>query len=978
MKYLKYHKEYKLENLQKDFGSSEMIREVFENDITWGGSLLGRLINSTIRAFKIGFNYTKISSIVKSIETELYELYSQVAPKGDIERINDIKIRMVLTEIYNVVTSDDDVETKIKKLIGSQPLVDNTMTLVEKSDIENKSELLDKLKKFKEELLRLQKDANIDVDEEGEDEKGEKKNDTGDQSDKNPAFVFYSNSKSLLSAIAKIHYDIKNNTVKFQQGSSGTGEKVSTLFDEKKYQLQRANTIQEIQKKIEMAKNAVNIYTSKKNTLTKDKDGKITQRDPGYQERINFYTNEIKKLENKKSQLSKTSTTTTKPKEEFDKDADKRAKELRDKMDDELDPIGTNESFDFLLEEIDANLRDQEVDAKRAWNKVVNAYNNSGISKYISYIESLINSTGVENIKNSKKKIIEIGRQVVINHSNVGKPISLDELIKEAEGPSVSDVAKSISLMSRILFAFSEDLGLLGSYGASYKSNNEAAGGAGNHIKLFVISLKKMLEVYPSIQKESIVMNYSSFILIKEDNKEDDRTSPVFVRTTTDDKEENETEEIETDKNNQSELDTNETGDKVRKAWFKFFKKDEQNKWKITKEDDKFRDKFEEEDNEVKIEVGEGVAIPDPIIKIVNLFGKAYDLYATDYIPSGRPGGRVSQRTLREYENIGKGNDNIRAEGDYYAPGKGPWAAKLPYNKFQDGITKLLEDARLRKVLAIKFVSQAEKQTGTPMKEEKSGKTLMNFMNDMLDNDEGTFKKHRKAIFKAYFNSDYKDPNGERTSGSGNKTPDIPESEKGETNKPFFSNKIVEKPILTDKIKNFIKVVTKDKKVFLLYPIDVTSTERNVSFFKYQVSEENNPKQSIATKYLENQKSPENEKLDLTLLENEEQSGIPYKSDCEVAIGFAKITDNPFGEGKNFNMKFMRASDVKNKDYTKIEDYTLQIKDIYYLVIPENDKKGNQKIKRLKVQDDNIKDKDVNLQGEIPSMVREFMKSYKK
>ena len=53
-----FEKNMKVENIdiKRDFKSSALIRETFENDLSWGGSLIGRLINSTLRVLKI---YTK-------------------------------------------------------------------------------------------------------------------------------------------------------------------------------------------------------------------------------------------------------------------------------------------------------------------------------------------------------------------------------------------------------------------------------------------------------------------------------------------------------------------------------------------------------------------------------------------------------------------------------------------------------------------------------------------------------------------------------------------------------------------------------------------------------------------------------------------------------------------------------------------------------------------------------------------------------
>lgn len=199
MKYLKYHQEYRMENLKTDFESSTMISEAFENDITWGGSLLGRLINSTLRKMKIGYNYTKINNLVKLFNQELYSLLEDYSLNDDEKKkLNNLSYRMLLEEIYKEVSSEKDVKEKLKVLLGDASnigLVDNVISQVEKANLENKEVLLEKLKKFKNDLLEIQKGLGIDGEGEGEGEEN------ADDAKSNPAVIFYNNSKLLLQSI---------------------------------------------------------------------------------------------------------------------------------------------------------------------------------------------------------------------------------------------------------------------------------------------------------------------------------------------------------------------------------------------------------------------------------------------------------------------------------------------------------------------------------------------------------------------------------------------------------------------------------------------------------------------------------------------------------------------------------------------------------------------------------------------------------
>ena len=60
--------------LDKDIIDGEKFYEVFQNDITWGDSLVGRLINSVIRKSKIGVNLKRIDHVIKSMRAEFDRL----------------------------------------------------------------------------------------------------------------------------------------------------------------------------------------------------------------------------------------------------------------------------------------------------------------------------------------------------------------------------------------------------------------------------------------------------------------------------------------------------------------------------------------------------------------------------------------------------------------------------------------------------------------------------------------------------------------------------------------------------------------------------------------------------------------------------------------------------------------------------------------------------------------------------------------
>lgn len=163
---------------------------------------------------------------------------------------------------------------------------------------------------------------------------------------------------------------------------------------------------------------------------------------------------------------------------------------------------------------------------------------------------------------------------------------------------------------------------------------------------------------------------------------------------------------------------------------------------------------------------------PDPIIAIIRVFSRAHDLYFTDYIPSGRTGGKVSNKTMREYTPLGKDGGGTPDEP------KGPFAIKSILNKWTDGVMEILEDQKYRKILSnIKFVNAGAEDTfnkesfvlklsdfrlilegddkdSDPTGEVKKsqGQILFDFINSMLDKETiADFDSQKRKLLRKYF-----------------------------------------------------------------------------------------------------------------------------------------------------------------------------------------------------------------------------------
>jgi glycerophosphoryl diester phosphodiesterase len=334
-----------------------------------------------------------------------------------------------------------------------------------------------------------------------------------------------------------------------------------------------------------------------------------------------------------------------------------------------------NASYYFLYEEVEANLQKDEAQAKNAWKKVVKAYNDSGISKFIPQIEELLSirsKDGKEKLKQSNKDIITICRQVVMNKPTTGKPISFEELIKEAV--NVNDAAKSISLFGRILLAFKEDMGLTGSYGSAIKP-----------LKEFINKFSELEKLLPSLPKNERISNYSKFLLIRERNEFSDQIKTKFDELFTEDV-------------------------------IKYFEVTEEKRTEI--------------ENSVKEPEGYEFIFDsaDYIIEIVRAFNRAYRIHTPGTIPSGRTNGKVSNKVFREYEYLGSGSG-----GSADNPGAGPYRNKELFTTWSEGVNDILSDTKYRPLFSDSAVFRFS-QGGDDI--EKGGKILMSFITRLLHDQE--------------------------------------------------------------------------------------------------------------------------------------------------------------------------------------------------------------------------------------------------
>ena len=104
----------------------------FANDIPWGDSLLGRLIDSTIRKAKIGNNLLKIKSVENRLRDAFDEILAYSKINEDEESKKEVAKLMNFTFLYNL-------EQSVKK--GHDIKIIKNLTNVAISETEKNEEI---------------------------------------------------------------------------------------------------------------------------------------------------------------------------------------------------------------------------------------------------------------------------------------------------------------------------------------------------------------------------------------------------------------------------------------------------------------------------------------------------------------------------------------------------------------------------------------------------------------------------------------------------------------------------------------------------------------------------------------------------------------------------------------------------------------------------------------------------------------------
>lgn len=858
------------EKLHNQIKSSSLINETFENNITWGESLLGRLINSTIRVAKIYVKTALISRQISALETALNDLLV-VCRTSDEQRtkISLTKIQFLLEDLIKVVYSNESVESKVAKLLGDDNetnpgMVQTTINIVEQTeDVPDKEILIQKLKAFKEALKTLAENIDDLPEDEDEDEEGQGQDqdeeDTEEGGGKSLSAQFQFSVITLFKSLIALHNVIKNKRV-----STEGDETPQTGFTKSKQV----------------------IYTDPKGRQLKavvlSVDHPITG--PGAD---NIFLTDDDVIDSTKSIEPKILIAIKNPKTDKIDITSKRIL---------VDPKTLkNESFVF---ENAAELKQKEIYAKAGWKKIQKKYVVSNLASKIPLMEKIIQMRQ-QSDKSAFGLMRSLMKQVFANEKTEGKIISFQELIKENINildTEFKALPKTISFMARIIMAFKNDMGLLQHLGEAQKP-----------LESFINSYTKLREIMPNVPEAKPVKN-ESMRLFEADETQDE----------------------------EGQDDEEESGnDDVKSAWKEQFSEEEEKKYAVNEKSAQELQNAVDGNKKAKIDISDDKQY-DKILEIVEIFGRAYRLYAVLRIPSGRPNRMISAKTFDEYEYIGKGDTEPRWSEDA-GPDGGPWAVITTYGKWQNGVMKLLRNTEYRK-----FLANSEFVNSGPNQEKGSGPTLFQFINDMLNEsgEDSNFRQRRHRLLSKYFGANAKGLEDGSGSGEPNENPPISPEDAGEPNeltrlvsqKRFFELKDIKSG--GNSLNKFFILTGKDKisgqslqllTFFDIHPKPSDINNKNVLVMKFQqTAPSRKSKQSILTSYLDKQLNVD-KKLTLSADIFEFAASLP------INIGVVEFERTKIFEiNQVTKIKYLKARTLKTDEPREIDFSVTKIEFVGY------------------------------------------------
>jgi len=747
MKYL-YTRDIFLEHFKFKIDNTEEINEVVTNEITFGGSLLGRFINSTIRKAKIGYNYSRVESIVKAIENELNNIIFDSLSDEEKKEIKILLVKYYLAEIKKVCDDTTLKESeKIKQLIGNngetgliKGAIDWSNTLDEGQEIFGitKETLIENLENFKKAIKNIK-----------------------DNSDKKDELI--KNIEKLLETTEKLHAEFTGSTASVTGGSASvTVNPISLNFGAVITGSQSVKTISLTANNLknkEIKISGSNIFQISLDDVTYSNAYKIKPTGSSFSTSIyvKFIASQSPKMNTPQREIINIYG--------YDVDLDIPVEGIRKPTQKVSSPPATpkNPNNPITAISLVSNLPNslQSLQSKPVFIKLKNK---SGkiVPVEIRKIEKILRRGEIDPRNNKGKRLSNPIFQIL---TKKGTTRYVEEIYEGIiEDTSLEKIYENFILNSYLFEAIVDPADIT-------KANGE------HETILKKLNIKNLINYLRKNKKDNADKDFLEFAKKFKDNSFTLNANNSGIGIPETELIIGIMEELYNKLDEHDDYFWNEDGIKEKEyleEWLKLAKTIKESDYSNSETSLKaFEDSFgsnfdpqtattekQKKELEEKIENSKTTinfvdeAGQNRLLKIVDLFGKAYSCFAIDYIPSGRPGGRISTKTRNEYFYIG--SSAVPTMTQESGPGFGPWVNKLIFRKFGERITELISFEKYIKILG---PSTIETKDG-----KKEGNVLLQFMRDMIDqNDLKNFDQKRSDFLTKYFGIKAKIKPAERT-----------------------------------------------------------------------------------------------------------------------------------------------------------------------------------------------------------------------
>lgn len=643
------------------------------NEIKWGDSLLGRLINHIMRKVGIGASIVRMQPLITRLKSE----FDNIAVEASVNELTDeqkeqfalLAVFSILNKLENTVRNLHIKKTPLSEI---KVLTNSAIDFVEKTeDVPDKNQLLQKLKAWKEFIDSL---------------KIEEEKDTLDDKQSKSLYEYtVQNLRSVLN-IVKIYDEMAKKKFYFWAAVKGNASEpqsaTGTLSDKEKETITKP------------------VSTDTKSTI-----------DSKYQELVTKWKEEQKKLGKN-----------TNPGEGTRERLMKQAQTI------------VSESL-LLEDNIQVGDMKQNSDGSVEWKFKNSQHVNSVIKPLYSYfksdpdvineLDSLLKMTPEQRMESGKKVKEPITKIYKLVRSKFGVKENLDSFLTKPEAIAdkinklyevtvKNDVMKASDEEIKKNFENNENLVLWEKMKQELVNFNTTMRAVLNPDLHFGKTSVETKSEESEDKKESL-MKYSQFMKVfeadenkPEETKSDENPTNTQVDSDSDD-----------DKGKPKELMNKTIIDKIQDYWDK---KMDLKAWVLDEtEVEKIRENLEKQlaakKDSYKIR---GI---DPIINILKLFNRAYKLHTTDVIPGGRSDGAVDRYTYNEYTAFGSGSTPN-------AISNGPYRHKKTFNMWEDAVLDIMADRKYQPI----FNPDTEIIVGDKVKK-GAGVALRKMMTDLLDGD---------------------------------------------------------------------------------------------------------------------------------------------------------------------------------------------------------------------------------------------------